>query len=151
MHRDESEISPVRATANSILDECRMVLPGVQALFGFQLVIVFTSVFDQRLDPLEQRLHLVAIALIALSIAAFMTPAAYLRQAHAYTITPEFARISTRSLLLGVLSLAIGISLDFFLVACVILRGPIAILLGIGLLAVFLALWVVLPRTGRPQ
>ena len=31
--------------AKYLLDECRMVLPGIQALFGFQLIAVFNSAF----------------------------------------------------------------------------------------------------------
>jgi hypothetical protein len=38
-----------------LLEECRMILPGVQALFGFQLIAVFDSSFAERLSPLEQR------------------------------------------------------------------------------------------------
>ena len=35
-----------------------MVLPGIQALFGFQLMAVFSPGFWERLDSSEQRLHL---------------------------------------------------------------------------------------------
>jgi hypothetical protein len=31
-----------------LLEECRMVLPGVQALFGFQLIAVFNRSFFER-------------------------------------------------------------------------------------------------------
>ena len=42
--------------AQYLLDECRMVLPGIQALFGFQLIVVFNSGFDQKLSATEQHL-----------------------------------------------------------------------------------------------
>ncbi|MDQ2943358.1 MAG: hypothetical protein M3R21_06785 [Candidatus Dormibacteraeota bacterium] len=41
-----------------LLNEGRMVLPGIQALFGFQLIAVFNQTFSQRLSPAEQYLHL---------------------------------------------------------------------------------------------
>ena len=44
-----------------LLEECRMVLPGVQALFGFQLIAVFNAGFGDKLTGAEQRLHLVAV------------------------------------------------------------------------------------------
>ena len=52
-----------------------MVLPGMQALFGFQLIAVFNSSFAERLQPLQQRLDLASIALVVVAIALIMTPA----------------------------------------------------------------------------
>jgi hypothetical protein len=34
--------------AGRLLDECRMVLPGIQALFGFQLIAVFNPTIPNR-------------------------------------------------------------------------------------------------------
>ena len=57
-----------------------MVLPGVQALFGFQLIAVFSDGFTARLTRSEQGLHLLALTLVAVAGALVMTPAAYHRQ-----------------------------------------------------------------------
>ena len=48
-----------------LLEECRIVLPGIQVLFGFQLAWSSTSASPHALTPHEQRLHLLAIALVA--------------------------------------------------------------------------------------
>jgi len=48
-----------------LLEECRMVLPGIQALFGFQLIAVFNSTFWTKLDRVEQLIHYAALGLIA--------------------------------------------------------------------------------------
>ena len=56
-------------SADFLLNECRMVLPGIQALFGFHLIAVFNSNFQLLLTNLEQILHLFALALMAISIA----------------------------------------------------------------------------------
>ena len=63
-------------SAGPMPHEGATLLPGVLALFGFQLLIVFSSAFQDGLDRTEQRVHLVAIALVALAIAALLTPAA---------------------------------------------------------------------------
>ena len=68
--------------ADMLLNECRMVLPGIQALFGFQLVAVFSPPFAD-LEPALKQLHLLATALVVVAIALVMTPAAYHRQAAA--------------------------------------------------------------------
>jgi hypothetical protein len=41
---------PLSKAAQLLLEECRMVLPGIQALFGFQLIAVFNARFAERLD-----------------------------------------------------------------------------------------------------
>ena len=46
--------------ASHLLEECRMVLPGIQALFGFQLMAVFNAKFWD-LDFYHRVVHLLAI------------------------------------------------------------------------------------------
>jgi Family of unknown function (DUF6328) len=58
---EESEELPLSRAAEYLLEECRMVLPGIQALFGFQLIAVFNQGFGEKLTIGEERLHLVAI------------------------------------------------------------------------------------------
>src|SRR5437016_998681 len=77
---EETQKLSLAEAAQYLLDECRMVLPGIQALFGFQLIAVFSPGFAQQLTHDKQCLHLLAITLVALAVAMVMTPAAYHRQ-----------------------------------------------------------------------
>src|SRR5215211_2840406 len=88
-----------------LLDECRMVLPGVQALFGFQLIAVFNEGFDNKLTEHEQWIHLLALALVAISGALVMTPAAYHRQAEPMQVSKRFVTIASRLLLMAMITL----------------------------------------------
>ncbi|MEO7099505.1 MAG: DUF6328 family protein [Luteolibacter sp.] len=54
----DEEILPLSKAVLLLLEECRMVLPGIQALFGFQLIAVFNSRFAEALSRTEQSLHL---------------------------------------------------------------------------------------------
>ena len=63
MTRDEVDPVSLEAAVSHLLEECRMVLPGLQALFGFQLIAVFSAGFEVQLSPFEQRLHLLALGL----------------------------------------------------------------------------------------
>lgn len=74
--REQSEELSLSKAAQYLLEECRMVLPGIQALFGFQLVAVFSQGFSEKLTRPEQVVHFVAITLIAIAVAIIMTPAA---------------------------------------------------------------------------
>jgi hypothetical protein len=132
-----------------LLEECRIVLPGIQVLFGFQLATVFTTRFAHDLSGSEQRLHLLAIGLVAVAIALIMTPAAYHRQAEPEHASERFIRVSTRLLLASMPPLALAICLDFYLVARLVLDNALVAWLAAVLLAVFVALWFVLPIIGR--
>src|SRR5690349_18783231 len=81
--------------AQQAIEEARMVLPGIQALFGFQLVAVFNARFTQ-LSFHDQILHLSALVLVAIATALIMTPAAYHRQAELGTVTEYFVRMSSK-------------------------------------------------------
>src|SRR5678815_5505350 len=113
--RTEKEELPLSQAADVLLSEARMVLPGIQALFGFQLIAVFNSTFSEKLSAAEQRLHLLAIILVAISIVIIMTPAAYHRQTGTRTVTQQFIDISTRLMLLSVIPLAISICIEVYL------------------------------------
>ena len=134
--------------AQYLLDECRMVLPGIQALFGFQLIVVFNPGFDQKLNAVEQDLHLTAIALVAIAVAIIMTPAAYNRQTAPMEVTSDFIRLSTRLLLWSMCPLAVAISLDLYLIGRVIAGSLVGGLLSAVVFALYAMLWFVLPRVG---
>jgi hypothetical protein len=126
-----------------------MVLPGIQALFGFQLIAVLNPLFFQRLDAMQQRLHLVAIGLVAVAIGLIMTPAAYHRQTGPDEVSETFVTLAGRLVLWSMGPLAVAICLDFYLVGFVILRHQWVALLAAALLLVFAALWWALPRSRR--
>ena len=52
---ETAETLPLSKAAEHLLDECRMVLPGIQALLGSQLIACFNEGFAVRLDAAEQR------------------------------------------------------------------------------------------------
>jgi Family of unknown function (DUF6328) len=68
----------LEAAASYLLEECRMILPGIQALFGFQLIAVFNQGFDEKLTSGEQQLHFFALFLVALAAALGMSLDVYL-------------------------------------------------------------------------
>jgi hypothetical protein len=135
--------------ASFLLDECRMVLPGIQALFGFQLIAVFNQRFADELSRAEQSLHFAAIGLLGIAIALVMTPAALHRQMGVRNVSVAFLTISSRLLLASMFPLALAFGLDFYLIARIILgQGP-APLFGTLLVGVFAVLWLLLPRSRR--
>jgi uncharacterized membrane protein len=141
------EILSLSEAVTHLLEECRMVLPGIQALFGFQLIAVFNSTFRERLSSTEQCFHLAAIGLVAIAVALVMAPAALHSQTSPQAATQDFITIATRLLLLSMFPLMLGISFDFYLIARLILNNTlISLSLSTVLLVVFATLWFLLPR-----
>ena len=142
-----SEDLPLSKAAQLILDESRMLLPGIQALFGFQLIAVFNQTFSEKLTPFEQQLHLLAIALVVVTTIIIMTPAAYHRQNEVQHVTDVFIHLATRLMLLSMVPLAISICIDVYLVGRLILKdSTISLAITLGLFALFMLLWIGLPR-----
>jgi uncharacterized membrane protein len=138
---------PLDTAASHVLEECRMVLPGIQALFGFQLVAVFTQPFAERLTQAEQRLHFLSILLIVTAIALVMAPVAIHRRTQLGTLHERFVGAAARLLLASMFPLALAICLDVYLVARLIFEDrTLSGLVAAGLLALFAALWLLLPR-----
>ncbi len=149
--REEREYLPLAKAAEMLLDECRMVLPGIQALFGFQLVAVFSEGFGEKLTPLQQQLHGFAIGLVAVAVMLIMAPAAYHRLQGARHVTETFIYASTRLLLLSMLPLATAICLDLYLVLSIPFHGRAPVVVAALLFVAFMLLWFVFPRSGIYQ
>ena len=142
---DDTQRLDLAQAAELLLNECRMVLPGIQALFGFQMVAVFTERFA-RLPPASQALHGLAIALVMVSIALIMTPAACHRHGGARDIDDRFIATSARLLVASMAPLALALALEFYLVAGVVWPHAPAAPMALALLALFAALWIGVPR-----
>jgi hypothetical protein len=81
-----------------------------------------------------------------------MTPAALHRQLEPRGVSEGFVLLSSRLLLWSMLSLALGISTDLYLIARLIFGATLpAMLLAMGLFAVYCTLWFLLPQSTRLQ
>jgi hypothetical protein len=137
-----------------VLTEARVVLPGTQALLGFQLAIILEEGFT-GLAPWLRYVHLASLACIALSIIALMTPAAYHRLVEAGEDTEAFHRLAGRLLLAAMVPLALGLCGDVLVVAHKVTgRTPLAAGGAAALLALCAGLWFGWPlarrRSARP-
>jgi hypothetical protein len=129
-----------------------MVLPGLQALFGFQLIAFFTETFFTRLGLDERCVHYAATALVVVAIGFVMGPAAFHRQAEPRGVSEHFVAVSSRLLMWGMFPLALGISLDVYVVGWLLIRSrPVAILLAAFLYGIIAVIWYALPRSQQLQ
>jgi hypothetical protein len=124
-----------------VLTEARMVLPGAQALLGFQFVTMMLDDFD-RLPESSKHVHLVSLLATALSTVLLMAPAAHHRIVEKGANTEAFHRLAGRFILLAMVPLALGITGDFYVVMRKVTGSvPLSATSAAFLLAVSYAFW----------
>lgn len=131
------------------LDEIRVVLPGTQALLGFQLVAAFSFGFD-TIPLLFKYLHIVSLVLISISVILLLTPAAFHRIAEEGKDSHRLHKLTSKMIITAMTTLGIGLVVDLFVVVSVILKS---VMIG-TFVAVFIALllsiaWYVYPYSRR--
>lgn len=144
-----TEAQPLKDQVSNCLEEARMVLPGIQALFGFQLIAVFNQQFSE-LGALEQLLHYVAIVLVTSSTALVITPAAVHRLAYRGEVSAHFVALASRLITSAMVPLALAIALDTGVVGFVITESWLTSgCVAAAVAATFFGLWFVLPLRER--
>ena len=109
------EKTPLEHRIVQVLTEARVVLPGAQALLGFQLAMVLMEPFGQL--PKEAKIvHLVGLACIALGTVMLMAPAAYHRIVERGEDTERFHDFASKMVLLAMALLAPGFAADLYVV-----------------------------------
>src|SRR3954449_3709102 len=140
--RDERPETPLHVKIEQMLTEARVILPGAQALFGFQLSIVLTTAFEKL--PVTSRLaHGASLAFVAAAVMLLMAPAAYHRLVFAGENNEEMHRTGSLLVTLATVPLAIGLAGDLYVVIAKIAESS---LIGIAaavaaLLLLLLGLW----------
>jgi hypothetical protein len=143
----------VKDKIDHVLLEARMVLPGAQALLGFQIAIILQEAFD-ALPASSKLVHLVSLGFVALSILLLMTPAAYHRVVEQGEETDHFHKVASRLLVAATLPLAFGLTGDCFVVVRKVLDStPAALVAAAVNLLLCLGLWFgfTLVQRGRVQ
>jgi hypothetical protein len=113
MQKEDEERAPLSAKVEQMLTEARVIIPGAQALLGFQLTVTLTRAFERL--PFESKLaHAMALGCIALSIILLMAPAALHRISFNGEDSPKFLRIGSVFVISAPLPLALGIAFDIY-------------------------------------
>src|SRR6202790_4715841 len=85
--------TPVHDKIRQVLTEARVIIPGNQALLGFQFAVVLQRGFGEP-APWLQWVHLGSLSLLAVSTVLLLTPAAYHRIVEHGEDTEGFCRIA---------------------------------------------------------
>jgi hypothetical protein len=124
-----------------VLTEARLVVPGAQALLGFQFTAFLAESFE-KLPSSSQWIHLASVCCVTLSVILLMAPAAYHRVAEGGENTPQLLKFAHLTILLATIPLALGISGDLFVVLQKVTgSAPIGAVGAIGSLVISYGLW----------
>ena len=119
----EEGSTTIEEKINHVLTESRMILPGTQALLGFQFLTMLMAKFD-KLPPTSKTIHLASLSLMALSIILLMTPAAYHRIVEKGEATEHFFNLASTMVLASMVPLGLGMCGDFYVIAREVSKSP---------------------------
>jgi uncharacterized membrane protein len=133
-----------------LLQELRVILPGVQVLLAFLL----TAPFQQRFADLPGSLRnafFASIVCATLATALLIAPSAHHRLRWRAGEKERLVRIGNVTALWGTVFLAAAIVLALYVVTNILFTSNLALLTTGGAVVVFVVLWYVLPIAWRPS
>ena len=147
----QSEKTPMHTKIDQMLTESRVILPGAQALLGFQLIVMMTRAFAQ-LPPDVRTTHLAALVSLTLAIVLLICPATIHRIAFNGGEDQRMHKIGSLVITLALLPLAVAISCDLWVALTSLFgEGPTALAGSVAAFSFLVLLWFVLPLLLRKR
>jgi len=133
-----------------LLNEVRVALPGVQVLFPFLLTVPFASGWKKTTE-LQQDVYVCAVVTAAVAAVFMIAPSSYHRLLFRQPHKEHMLFTSNKLLIIGVVFLAISISLCVFLVVDYVISIPWALGLTVGVALLIVVLWYAMPLNRRHE
>jgi hypothetical protein len=146
--RDESESQRLDRNLNELLQELRVVLPGVQVLFAFLLAVPFQQHFD-KVTEFQKDVYFATLMLTALSAALLMSPSAYHRITFRLQQKDHLIWLANRFAIVGLGALALAMTGAIVLVTDFLFGTAMTIAAGVAALGFFVVFWYALPMKRR--
>jgi O-antigen/teichoic acid export membrane protein len=149
-HETEDAHQRLNRELIELLNELRVILPGVQVLFAFLLTLPFASRFTE-LSRVDRDLYLVALLLTVLASIILTTPSAYHRFLFRRHAKAELLEISNRLAVLGLSVLALAMSCALFVITDFLLGAVAASVVTAVAGGLFVLFWYALPLHRRAR
>jgi Family of unknown function (DUF6328) len=144
----ESEQERLNRNLDQLLQELRIVLPGVQVLFAFLLAVPFSSRFSD-VDAFERDVYFTALLLSAVAVTLLMAPSIQHRILFRHEQKRYLVAVGSVLAIIGMTALALAIVLSVVLVAHFLFGSAAAWIAGGMSFAMFAVVWYGLPITRR--
>ena len=143
--------TPIDVRVEHMLTEARVMLPGAQALLGFQLAVILTDAFAE-LPSASKIVHVVALCCVSLAVILLMAPASFHRIGFHGQNTESFYRLGSTLVVAAAVPLAGGIVGDLYVAVTKALSWPaIGAAVAVAAFAVLATLWFVHPLLLRAR
>ena len=127
-----------------LLNELRVVLPGVTVLFAFLLAVPFAKGWT-GVTSFQRDVFVVAFLSTAVSIALLTAPSSYHRLRFRHGNKERMVRIGNRLSIAGILASAVSLEAVVVLVMDTVVSREAAVAAAAGLFVVVASLWYGLP------
>ena len=127
-----------------LLNELRVVLPGVTVLFAFLLAVPFAKGWA-RVTPFQRDVFIVAVLATGVSIAFLTAPSSYHRLRFRHGDKQRIVQVGNRLSIVGIAAFAIALEAAVLLVVDYVLSLGAAIAACAGIGTLVLVLWYGLP------
>ena len=131
-----------------LLQELRVVLPGVQVLFAFLLTVPFTQRFAQ-LTTLQQNVFFATLLCTAAATALLIAPSAHHRLLWRRGAREERLQVGNLLTILGLVFLVPAMVGVIFVITDLMFGSPTALGVTVAMAASFVLLWFLLPLRYR--
>ena len=128
----ETQKDRLNRNLDQLLQELRVVLPGVQVLFAFLLAVPFSTRFG-RVDQFERVVFFVALIFTAISVVLLLAPSIQHRILFRHDQKRYLVHMGTILTIAGMAALAVAIILSLVLIADFLFGGWAAAAPGRGL------------------
>src|SRR5512132_1058723 len=144
----ESKKERLDRELGELLQELRVVLPGVQVLLAFLLTAPFQQRFAGLPGPMRNAFF-AAIACATLATAFLIAPSAHHRLRWRAGEKERLVRMGNQMAIVGTVFLAAAIVLALYVITDVLFTTSLALMTAVASLVVFVGLWYVVPMAGR--
>ena len=127
-----------------LLQELRVVLPGVQVLFAFLLTVPFSARFE-GVTPLQQSVFFGTLVCTAVSAGLLIAPSAHHRLLWRQQAREHRLRVANRFAIAGLILLVPGMVGAMFVITDILFGSIMAAATTATITAFFLCAWFVIP------
>jgi amino acid transporter len=131
-----------------LLNELRVVLPGVTVLFAFLLAVPFAKGWP-KVTPFERDVFLVAFLATGVSVAFLTAPSSYHRLRFRAGNKERIVRVGGRLAIAGITSFAVALEAAVLLVFDYVVSRGAAIVVTVVFTLLVVVLWYGLPLHGK--
>ncbi len=133
-----------------LLNELRVILPGIQVLFAFLLTVPFSQGFP-KLSVLQQSVFFATLLCTAVSAALLMAPSAHHRLLFRQGEREQRLKIGNVLTIIGLIFLVPAMVGVLFVVTGLIFGMALALIVTAVLTLLFVLLWFILPLRYRDE